>query len=172
MIRKRLSDISSDKEHCDNAAPISNETLKNSGFNETLKFSPPIPTRRHRGRNIIWFNTPFSSNVKIDKGKLFLNLLQNYFSWDHKYFKLFNKNNMKISYSCMRNMKSIILNHNVNLLSNHTTTVAACSCSCRQKLECLLNSKCLSESLVYKATISQTPSEINKCYYGTCEKTF
>ena len=50
MISKRLSDISSDKEHYDKAAPIYNEALKNSGFNETLKFSPKIPTRRHRGR--------------------------------------------------------------------------------------------------------------------------
>ena len=72
----------------------------------------------------------------------------------------------------MPSMKNVIQKHNANLLSNHTTTVAARSCSCRQKLECPLNNKCLSESLVYKATVSQTPSEINKYYYGTCEKTF
>ena len=71
----------------------------------------------------------------------------------------------------MPNMKSVIENHNTNLLSNHTT-VAARSCICRQKSECSLNNKCLSESLAYKATVSQTPSEISKCYYGTCEKTF
>ena len=38
MISKWLSDISSDKEHFDKAAPIYNEALKISGFNETLKF--------------------------------------------------------------------------------------------------------------------------------------
>ena len=43
MISNRLSDISSEKEHFDKAAPIFNEALKNSGFNETLKFSPTIP---------------------------------------------------------------------------------------------------------------------------------
>ena len=64
MISNRLSDISSEKEHFDKAAPIFNEALKNSGFNETLKFSPTIPTRGQRGRYIIWFNLPFSSNVK------------------------------------------------------------------------------------------------------------
>ena len=36
MISNRLSDISSEKEHFDKAAPIFNEALKNSGFNETL----------------------------------------------------------------------------------------------------------------------------------------
>ena len=43
MISNRLSDISSEKEHFDKAAPIFNEALKNSGFNETLKFSPTVP---------------------------------------------------------------------------------------------------------------------------------
>ena len=64
MIGKRLYDISSEKEHFDNAAPIYNKALKNSGFNETLKFLQTFHTKRHRGRNIIWFNAPFSSNVK------------------------------------------------------------------------------------------------------------
>ena len=63
MISKRLCDIFNDKEHFDKAATIYNEALKNSGFNETLKFSPTIPTTRHRGKNIISFNPPFSSNV-------------------------------------------------------------------------------------------------------------
>ena len=35
IISKRLSDISSNKEHFGNATPIYNEALKNSGFNET-----------------------------------------------------------------------------------------------------------------------------------------
>ena len=60
IINKRLSDISSDKEHFDKAAPIDSEALKNSVFNETLKFFPTVPKRGHRGRNIIWFNPPFS----------------------------------------------------------------------------------------------------------------
>ena len=65
----------------------------------------------------------------------------------------------------MPNMISVIQNHNANLHSKHTTTVAAHSYSCRQKSECPLNNKCFSESLVFKAAVSQTPSQINK-YYG------
>ena len=53
MISKRLSDISSAKEHLDKVAPIYNEALRNSGFNETLKFLLTISARRHRIRNII-----------------------------------------------------------------------------------------------------------------------
>ena len=150
MISKRLPDISSDKEHFDKTAPIYNEALKGSGFNETLTFSPTSPTRRHRGRNIIWFNLPFSSNVKTNVGKLFLTLLQKHYQQHHQCFKLFNKNIVKTSYSCMPNMKSIIRNHNPNLLSKYSTPVAARSCSCRQKSECLINNECLSESHFHK----------------------
>ena len=53
-----------------------------------------------------------------------------------------------------------------------TTPVAARSCSCRQKSECPSSNKCLSESLVYKAAVSQTPLQLNKYCYRTCEKTF
>ena len=59
IISKQLSDISSDKEYSDKAAPIYNDALKNSDF------SPTVHTRRHTGRNSIWFNLPFSSNVKM-----------------------------------------------------------------------------------------------------------
>ena len=72
----------------------------------------------------------------------------------------------------MSTIKSFIQNHTTNLLSNQTTPVVARSCSCRQKSECPLNNECLSQSLVYKAAVSQTPSQINKLYYETCEKTF
>ena len=64
-------------------------------------------------------------------------------------------------YSCMPKMKSVIQNHNANLLSKHTTPVTARSCSCRQKPECPLNNECLSKILVYKAAVSQTVSQIN-----------
>ena len=72
----------------------------------------------------------------------------------------------------MPNMKSVIQNHNANLISKQTTPVAAGLCSCHQELECSLSNECLSEILVYKAAVSQTPSQINKYCYGTCEKTF
>ena len=115
-----MSNISSDKEHFGLAAPI-NEALRNSGFNETLKFSSTVPTRCHRGRNIIWFNPTHSSNVKTNVGKITLTLLQKHFPRHLKYYELFTQNNVKITYSYMANMKSAIQNYNTNLLSNQTT---------------------------------------------------
>ena len=72
----------------------------------------------------------------------------------------------------MPNMKKVVQNHDKNLLLNHTTALASLSGSSRQKSKCPLNNECLSESLVYKTAISQTPSQIIKYYYGTCKKTF
>ena len=62
----------------------------------------------------------------------------------------------------MPNMKSVIQNLNANLLSKLTTPVAAHSWNCQQKSECPLNNKCFSESIVYKAAVSQRPSQIKK----------
>ena len=101
MISKSISNLSCDKECFDKAALDYNNALKNSGFNENIKFTPWPPQRRKRCRNILWFNRPFSSNVKNNFGKMFLPLLDKHFPKHHKYYKLFNKKYVKISYSCM-----------------------------------------------------------------------
>ena len=43
------------------------------------------------------------------------------------------------------------------------------TCSCRRKAGCPMDCNCLSECLIYKASVNTTS---NKCYYGTCESTF
>ena len=73
MVIKRISNISCDKECFDKAAPDYNNALKNSSFNENIKFTPRLPNRRKLSRNILWFNPPFNSNVKTNIGKYFCN---------------------------------------------------------------------------------------------------
>ena len=158
MISKIISNISCDKESFDKAAPDYNNALKNSGFNENIKSTPWPPKRTKRSRNILWFNPPFSSNVKANIGKIFLRLLDKHFPKHHKYYKLFNRNNVKISYSCMQNMASIIQKHNTNLLRDPVASTAK-ECSCRQKSNCPLAEKCLLECLVYHAQVDM--SDIN-----------
>ena len=48
-----------------------------------------------------------SANVKTNVGKHFSKLLKKHFDKNHNYQKIFNKNNMKVSYSCMNNMTKI-----------------------------------------------------------------
>ena len=67
-----------------------------------------VKNNRNRSRNIIWFNPPFSQNVKTNIGKLFLKLVKKHFP--------------KVSYSCMSNMSNFIKQHNSNILSSPTKT--------------------------------------------------
>ena len=91
MITKRISNISCDKECFYKAAPDYNNALKNSSFNKNVKFTPRPSQRRKRNRNILWFNPPFSSNLKTSIGKIFLRFLDKHFLKRHKYYKLFNR---------------------------------------------------------------------------------
>ena len=124
-----------------------------------MKFTSQPPKTRKRSRNPLWINSPFSSNVKTNIGKIFLQLLDKHFPKHHKYYKLFNRNNVKISYNCMQNMASVIQNHNTNLLKDLVASTTK-KCSCRQKSNCPLAEKFLSECLVYHAQVDK--SDINK----------
>ena len=99
MISKGVSDISCDSDHLNKAAPNYNTALKKSGFNENIKYSPSQPKQRNRKRQIIWFKPPYRVNVKTNVGKLFMKLIDKHFSRHHKFHKLFNRNNVKLSYT-------------------------------------------------------------------------
>ena len=79
-INKRLSEISSDRECFE---PMYQEALNKSGYNYNLSYkeshSNTQRSRRSRPRNILWYNPPFSKNVKTDVGKRFLSLVDQHF---------------------------------------------------------------------------------------------
>ena len=66
-------------------------------------------------RKKIWFNPSFSTNVKANIGKIFFKLLRKHFPNTNKLYKIFTKNTVKISYSCMKNISFIISAHNQQL---------------------------------------------------------
>ena len=86
----------------------------------------------------MWFNLPYSVNAKINIGKILLSLLKKHFPKKNKLHKIFNKNNIKISYSCMSNISSIIAGHNKSLLQPKITKYG---CDCRVKSRCSSCSK-------------------------------
>ena len=116
-IEKRISETSSNTDVFNRSIKIYNDALHESNFKETLKFVIPAPKnndenqKRKRKRNIIWFNPPYSKNVKTNIGKTFLQLLSKHFPKEHEMHKIFNKNTVKISYSCMNNISSILSTH-------------------------------------------------------------
>ena len=75
-------------------------------------------TRRRR-RKVIWFNPPYSGNVKTNIGKIFFGIIKKHFPEGSELSRLFNKKILKISYSCMPNM-TLISGSNKKGLSGHT----------------------------------------------------
>ena len=54
--------------------------------------------RKNRPRNIIWFNPPYSADTETNVAKTFLKLIDRHFPKSHILHKVFNRNNVKVSY--------------------------------------------------------------------------
>ena len=158
-INKRINEISSDEEVFNKSANFYNDALKASGYEESLTFEAKtnnnVPSRRKRKRKIIWFNPPYSVNVKSNIGRKFLNLIDKHFQ-NHRYSKIFNRNNVKVSYSCMPDVKASITSHNAKLLNPPDTAKNVRKCNCRNKETCPLMGNCLMKEVVYRATITNS----------------
>ena len=176
-ISKRISNNSSSKEIFDNAAQVYNESLIKSGYKETLTYCPDEEEentdnrkrRKNRTRKIIWFNPPYNKNVKTNVAKSIIYLIHKHFPKEHTYHKIFNKNNVKVSYGCLPNMKSIITKHNTEVAREKESNKRSCNCPSSQRENCPLDGNCYMENVVYKAEVSITGEGSPKFYIG-CSK--
>ena len=104
-INRRLSSVSSDHEVFNEASAPYQEALRKSGYAFKLEFKPPPQQppsqKRKRQRNVIWFNPPYNKSVKTNIGRAFISLIERSFPAGHKLRKIFNRNIIKLSYSCM-----------------------------------------------------------------------
>ena len=166
---------SSSKAVFDSSREDYEEALRKSGYKKTrLEYAPQHKpntpgTKRSRQRNITWFNPPFNKNVSTNVAKKFLSLIKKHFNQSDHLKKLFNKNNIKVSYSCTQNIGAIIKNHNakVSLTPKEETP----PCNCRRKEDCPLTGECRKASVIYKCTVS-APALPKKVYIGLTEKEF
>ena len=177
-IEKRISTLSSNETIFNESKEIYQKALEKSGYRQTLKYHPSNENvsnnKRNRKRNVIWFNPPFSANVKTKFRNYFLNFIRKHFSSHHKFSKLSNHNTIKVSYSCMPNIKAEIHKHNKNTLEKaqqkHPDTQLS---NCTNKKQCPLSRQCLTESIVYQAnTMSNIPGYKEKVYLGVSKTTF
>ena len=150
--------------------------LMSRHFGHKLEYMPHVTQqpRRNRQRNIIWFNPPFSKNVKTNIARsFFLKLVDTHFPIGNKLHKIFNRNTVKVSYSCMNNVKSIITSHNTRIIrKSQPQDISAENCNCRNKHTCPLQNKCMSKDIVYKATILTGNTQDTKHYIGMTSNTF
>ena len=159
MVEKRLSSLSKTQEIFEEEKFPYEEALKQSGYSQRLSYQQSNDThrKRNRQRKILWFNPPFSENVATNVGREFLKIVEKNFPVNHKYNRIFNKNTVKVSYSCMNNMENIIKSHNMSILHpKEKLEDKTRTCNCRNKNTCPLDGKGLAESLVYEGTISNS----------------
>ena len=171
-VNRRLSCISSSELMFETAAPAYRDALAKSGYDFELKFDPNAAEQpkktRCRKRNISWFNPPFNATVRTNVGAEFLLLLDRCFPKNHPLHKICNRNTVKISYSCMANMEKIISSRNSKLLSKPNSEDKTCRCP--KNATCPLDNKCLSENIVYQATVKTNTQ--TDTYIGLCSTDF
>ena len=80
MINHRLSSHSSNENVFNKEKPIYVNALKNSNLPCDLQFTPSRQKKRKRNRNPIYYNPPFSLNVKTNIGAAFLKLVDKHFN--------------------------------------------------------------------------------------------
>ena len=173
-VNKRLSMLSSDEGLFNQAAPLYQDALRRSKYEHELKFiREPVVEEQEgeqsnkkvgRKRQIIYWNPPYSKNVKTNIGGKFLALIDKCFPKNGPLAKVFNRSNLKISYSTCPNMKQIISAHNRKVLANSKPPVPeekkprTCNCPKAKRLagECPLQGKCLDPNVVYLAEVAET----------------
>ena len=155
-ICKRLSSVSSSK-----------EMFEEMQIQEDTEL---VGSRKKRTRAVIWYNPPYSNNVRTNLGRKFLTLLRKHFPSSSELYKLFNPKKVKLSYSCCPSMKAIISSHNAKVTRAKECEEAA-GCNCRGGVSvCPLQGRCQVQSLVYKATVSSGDGE--RSYIGQAASTF
>ena len=99
-------------------------------------------------------------------------LLDKHFPPHNKFHKIFNRNTVNISFSCMSNMKTIISSHN-HKIANPKTITKMKGCNFTENAKCLLNQNCLINNIICIAVLMSTnPSYKEKRCFGTAETTF
>ena len=171
MIEKMVSKNSSTKAEFDKVKREYQNSLKNSGFDKKLHYKPDVPKPKVHKRNKkkLWFNPPWSDNMRTSLGHEFLALVDKYREKfkGTVFEKIFSRATMKISYSTTRNMKAHISSHNMKIL-NRKEDSQPDSCNCRANgPPCPLGGECQVKSIVYKATVTtKEDSPIIKTYHG------
>ena len=94
--------------------------------------------------------------------KIFFQLINRHFPKSHRLHKIFKRNKVKVSYSCMQNMSKIYKGYNSKITSAPCNQLALCNC--REKGECSMDGKRQTMDAVYGCRV--TSSEPQKFFLG------
>ena len=176
MIAQRISyNSSNEKIFHEESAPYK-KALADSGYTSQMQYIN-TPTnnnhKRKRRRNVMYFCPPYCTSVKTNLGKIFLDMVSRHFPTTSKIGKIFNKNNLKLSYCTMPNMKDYIAKHNAKLGNQPEENTNAKKCICKKPADCPMDGNCAEQSVIYKAKVTHKKSKIpDKIYYGSTAMKF
>ena len=105
-------------------------------------------------------------------GRTFLKILDEEFPENHVFHKIFNRNTVKISYSCMPNLKQKIDGRNKSILQKTNAPPILKACNCRRPADCPMAGNCLRSSVIYQATVTTEDSKPDQTYVGLTETSF
>ena len=169
MIQKRIIDLSSSLEIFEKCKGPYEDALRASGFEGNLTYSPQSTKRkRSRKREVNYYTPPFSLNVKTRIGGCLFFLLKKHFPKGSNLHRLFNRNTIKISYSCLPNYDCILKGINKNKIgkvSSKTPKTTECNSLGVCKRSCIAKNVCEKSSVVYKATVHVNDGSIYKRVY-------
>ena len=100
--------------------------------------------------------------IEITLITFFLHFIDKCFSYSHPLSKVVNRNNVKISYRCMPNMKKVISSHNKNVqktVENVENVNPGCNYGAGGD-PCPMDGRCLVDKLVYRATVTDTNNNV------------
>ena len=96
-------------------------------------------------------------------------MIDQHFPKSNKLHAIFNRNTVKVSYSCTQNMSSMIKFHNKKVINKDIKELK--SCNCRVKSEWSLYGQCKVSDIIYKCTVLSADNP-KKLYLRTAEGEF
>ena len=178
-INKRLSSISSNEESFKQEIADFQRAITSAGHDYTLDYNKgkqlKKPSNLHStysnglegvseaggfpckggSRQVIWFNPPFNIYCSTNVGELFRGIVDKNFGKGNQLSRMFNRNKLKISYSCLPNLKAKIAGHNKAILEkSRLNNVQAKTCNCQKGKVCPLEGKCVVDNVVYMAEVT------------------
>lgn len=104
------------------------KVLMESDHNSSLRYhrvkKNKNSSKKSCNKKVLWFYPPFSSAIKTNVAKMFLKLTSKHFAGNKLLNKLFNKNNVKVIYSCSDNMAVMVSCHSNKIVESNGNMVS------------------------------------------------
>ena len=170
MIEKRISTNFCNEIEFARSLPIYKQALRRADTRLSLLLTQIRSTQNLAAtENATLFGSTSHSTIKFPPTsvKLFSTFYVNLFPPNHRLYKICNKNNIKLSYSCTPNMGNIVAAQYKELINQHNSPPKAQPCNSRNTESGPLLGYCREKNIIYQATVRSTNNTMN--YFGLCE---